>query len=88
MGSAYGMGGIGRIFGPMILALFAGSTNLVLPKATTDAIGPAYIFFAFCGAALIVTYYFGIETRKKSIAEIEDMLGGPDSRLKKAASMR
>jgi hypothetical protein len=33
-----------------------------------------------------VIFYFGIETRHKSIAEIEDMLGSPDSRLKKAAA--
>ena len=76
MGSAYGIGGIGRIFGPMILALFAGSTNLVSPKATTDAIGPAYIFFALCGVAMIVIYYFGIETRGRSIDEIEAILDG------------
>jgi len=76
MGSAYGIGGIGRIFGPMILALFAGSANLVSPKATTAAIGPAYIFFALCGAAMIVIYYFGIETRGRSIDEIEAILDG------------
>ena len=35
MGSAYGIGGVGRIFGPMVLAIFAGSSNLVSPKATT-----------------------------------------------------
>ena len=76
MGSAYGIGGIGRIFGPMILALFAGSSNLVLPKATTNAIGPAYIFFAFCGVAMIITYYFGVETRNKTVQEIEAILDG------------
>jgi putative MFS transporter len=86
MGSAYGIGGIGRIFGPMILALFAGTSNLVSPKATVTAVGPAYVFFAFCGLLLAVTFYFGIETRHKSIAEIEEMLGSPDSRLKKAAA--
>jgi putative MFS transporter len=60
----------------MILALFAGSANLVSPKATTAAIGPAYIFFALCGAAMIVIYYFGIETRGRSIDEIEAILDG------------
>ncbi len=86
MGSAYGIGGIGRIFGPMILAIFAGTTNLVTPKATINAVGPAYVFFACCGLLLAVIFYFGIETRHKSIAEIEEMLGSPDSRLKKAAA--
>jgi len=74
MGSAYGIGGIGRIFGPMILAMFAGSSNLVSPKATTTAIGPAYVFFALCGVAMIVIYFFGMETRNKTITEIETML--------------
>jgi putative MFS transporter len=58
----------------MILAMFAGSSNLVSPKATTTAIGPAYIFFALCGVAMIVIYFFGMETRNKTITEIETML--------------
>ncbi len=79
MGSAYGIGGIGRIFGPMILAIFAGSANLVTPKATVNAIGPAWTFFALCGAAMAVTYFFSLETRNKTVAEIEKMLGSPDA---------
>jgi len=86
MGSAYGIGGLGRICGPMVLALFAGTTNLVSPKATVTAVGPAYVFFAGCGLLLAVIYYFGIETRRKSLLEIENMLGDPDSKLKKAAA--
>ncbi|MGA2990619.1 MAG: MFS transporter [Candidatus Korobacteraceae bacterium] len=78
MGSAYGIGGIGRIFGPMILALFAGQTNLVTPKATINAIGPAWTFFACCGAVMVVTYFFCQETRNKTVAEIEKMLGAPE----------
>ncbi|MGA2992769.1 MAG: MFS transporter, partial [Candidatus Korobacteraceae bacterium] len=79
MGSAYGIGGLGRIFGPMVLALFAGTSNLVTPKATIAAIGPAYIFFAICGLMVAITYSFGIETRNKSVAEIEKLLGVPAS---------
>jgi putative MFS transporter len=86
MGSAYGIGGLGRIFGPMVLALFAGTTNLVSPKATVTAVGPAYVFFAFCGLLLAVIYYFGIETRGKSLAAIETILNTP--RVKKAAAGR
>lgn len=74
MGSAYGIAGLGRIFGPVVLSLFAGSSNLVSPKATTAAIGPAYIFYALCGVALAVAFYFGYETRNKSMAEIEEMV--------------
>ncbi len=80
MGSAYGVGGIGRIFGPMVLAVFAGSSNLVTPKATVSAIGPAYIFFAFCGLLLFITFIFGIETKGKTVAQIEEMVSTPKSR--------
>ena len=80
MGSAYGVAGLGRIFGPMVLAIFAGSKNLVTPKATVTAIGPAYIFFACCGLLLMITYMFGIETKGKSVAQIEEMVATPASR--------
>ena len=85
MGSAYGIGGIGRIFGPMILAMFAGSANLVMPKATVNAIGPAWTFFAVCGAAMVVIYFFAQETRNKTVAEIEKMLGVADKEAASAA---
>jgi len=84
MGSAYGIGGLGRIAGPMVLAIFAGSSNLVTPKATVTAIGPAYVFFAFCGLLLMFTFIFGLETKGKTVAQIEEMIGTPASR--KAAS--
>jgi len=74
MGSSYGVAGIGRVFGPVILAIFAGSSNLVKPSATMDAIGPAYTFFACIGLVMAVIYFFGYETRKKSIDQIEEML--------------
>jgi putative MFS transporter len=86
MGSAYGMGGLGRIFGPMILALFAGQTNLVTPKATVDAIGPAWTFLAGCGVLMIIAYFCCLETKNKSIAEIETMLGSPDAPKKAVAA--
>jgi putative MFS transporter len=86
MGSAYGMGGLGRIFGPMVLAVFAGTTNLVSPKATVNAIGPAWTFFAGCGVLLAVTFYFGIETRGKTVAEIETILGVAEKEKAEAAT--
>ena len=74
MGSAYGIAGLGRILGPVVLSFFAGSANLVSPKATTGAIEAAYLFYAMCGIGLIITFYFGFETRNKSMAEIEEMV--------------
>ena len=40
MGSAYGFGSIGKIVGPLGLALIVGSSDVVSPKATIDAIQP------------------------------------------------
>jgi putative MFS transporter len=74
MGSAYGIAGLGRIVGPFVLSLFAGAGNVVSPKATTGAIAPTYVFYAVCGLVLSATYYFGIETRNRSIAEIEALV--------------
>jgi len=74
MGSAYGIAGLGRIVGPFVLSLFAGAGTVVSPKATTGAIGPTYVFYAICGLVLSAAYYFGIETKDKSIAEIEALV--------------
>ena len=76
MGSAYGFGGIGKILGPVMLALFAGSSNVVTPKATMDAILPAFTFLALLSIGAGVLYLFGIETKGKTIEEIESMLTG------------
>jgi hypothetical protein len=63
------------------LALFAGTSNLVTPKATVTAVRPAYIFFAVCGLLLAITYSFAQETRNKSMAEIEAMVSAPAGAL-------
>lgn len=51
MGLAYGVGNLGKILGPLGLALIVGSTNYVSPKATLDAIFPALLYLAFWYAA-------------------------------------
>jgi putative MFS transporter len=43
--------GIGKILGPVVLAVIAGTDNLVSPRATTEAIFPAFIVLALCAAA-------------------------------------
>jgi putative MFS transporter len=75
MGSAYGFGGFGKIFGPVGLALIAGSSQIVNPEATPASLTPAFIFLA-CFAALAgaVYLFLGIETKGKSIEEIDAML--------------
>ena len=77
MGSAYGFGGIGKVIGPLGLALVVGSSNVVKPEATLDAIQPAFLYlaswFLLAGA---VYFFFGIETKGRSIEEIDSSLKG------------
>src|SRR5476649_2566293 len=44
MGSAYGFGGIGKIIGPLGLALIVGSSNVVKPEASASKIVPAFLY--------------------------------------------
>jgi putative MFS transporter len=72
MGAAYGFGGIGKIIGPLGLAVIVGSADVITPKATLDAIGPCFAYFSvwmlLCGCAFL---FFGFETGKQSIAAID-----------------
>ena len=81
MGSAYGFGGIGKIIGPLGLALIVGATDVLTPKATLDAIVPSFMYFtgwmALCGCAFL---FWGFETGSKSIAAIDGELAGEPAR--------
>ncbi len=72
MGAAYGFGGLGKIIGPLGLALIVGSSDIITPKATVSAIGPSFAFFAawmvLCGCGFL---FFGFETGGQSIAAID-----------------
>jgi putative MFS transporter len=72
MGAAYGFGGIGKIIGPLGLAVIVGASDVITPKATLDAIGPTFAYFtawmALSGCAFL---FFGFETGKQSIAIID-----------------
>jgi putative MFS transporter len=75
MGSAYGFGGIGKIIGPLGLALIVGSSNVVSPQVTMDAIVPAFFYLAgWYALAGIVYLVLGIETKGRSFEEIETQL--------------
>jgi MFS transporter, putative metabolite:H+ symporter len=77
MGSAYGFGGLGKIIGPLGLALVVGSSNVVKPDATLDAIQPAFLYLASWFVMAGAVYYFlGIETKGRSIEEIDRDLKG------------
>ncbi len=80
MGTAYGIGGLGTILGPIALGIFAGGGNLVTPKATLDAVGPAVTLWAVATFVVAIGCYFGIETRNKSIEEIDKLVHIPKSK--------
>lgn len=75
MGSAYGFGGIGKILGPVGLALIVGSNNYLKPDVPLTQIPTAFLYlgcwFLMAGA---VYYFLGIETRGKSIEQIDSEL--------------
>ena len=75
MGASYGFGGIGKIIGPLGLAVIVGSSDVITPKATMDAIGPTFAYFTawmvLCGCAFL---FFGFETGRQSIAAIDSDL--------------
>jgi len=65
-GLAQAANGIGKILGPVCLALIAGSSDIVSPKATADAIAPAFLFLAACEfAALIAIFAYRREPHGK-----------------------
>lgn len=78
MGSAYGFGGIGKIIGPLGLALIVGSNNYLKPEVPLPQIPLAFLYlgcwFLMAGA---VYYFLGIETRGKSIEQIDRELAVP-----------
>ena len=78
MGAAYGFGGLGKIIGPLGLALIVGSSNIITPQASVAALMPAYFFLAACYVLTGLVYvFFGIETKGRSFETIEQALSGP-----------
>ena len=74
MGFGYGLGNLGKIIGPLGLALICGSSNFVSPKASLDFILPAMLFLASWSFLSGIAFLFGIETKGRSIEEIDDHL--------------
>ena len=78
MGFSYGIGNLGKIIGPLGLALIVGSSNYVSPKVTPDGIFPALLFLAFWyGQAALMFLVLGFETKGRSIEEINTALDAP-----------
>jgi putative MFS transporter len=49
--------------------LIAGTSNLITPKATIEAVTPAFLFLAACGLAIGLAFtLLGVETHGKPLA--------------------
>jgi putative MFS transporter len=78
MGLGYGVGNLGKIISPLGLALIVGGSNFIKPEARVDAIMPAMLFLAFWAALAAFAFLFlGIETKGRSIEEIDASMARP-----------
>ena len=89
MGLVYGVGNLGKFIGPAGLAVIAGSSNYVAPKATLDALVPAFNYFAFWYVLGAIAFWFiGFETRGRSFEEIDAALSTHPASPERAAVAR
>jgi MFS transporter, putative metabolite:H+ symporter len=87
MGLGYGVGNLGKIFGPLGLALIVGASDYINPKATLGALGPAFLYLAFWYAQAAVAFWIlGFETRGRSIEDIDSILAKPTPANARGAS--
>jgi MFS transporter, putative metabolite:H+ symporter len=78
MGFGYGLGNLGKIIGPLGLALIVGSTDIVKPQASLPALEPAmYYLGAWSLVAGLAFWLWGIEVKGRSIEEIDNELTKP-----------
>lgn len=69
MGVSAASGGAGKILGPLALAFIAGTSNLVTPQATEQAVQPAFLFLAGCCLVVGIAYStLGVETSRRPLA--------------------
>lgn len=60
--------GVGKILGPLALALLAGSSNIIAPKATAAAVFPAFAFLGGIMLLVALAYLFlGVETHGRAM---------------------
>jgi MFS transporter, putative metabolite:H+ symporter len=78
MGLVYGVGNLGKFIGPAGLALIAGSSNYVKPGVTLAALVPGFAYFAsWYVLGAVAFWWIGMETRGRTIDEIDRELDGP-----------
>ena len=72
-GVSYGVGSIGKIMGPLGLAVVVGSSNMIKPAATVDSLPTA---FSYLAAMFLIAGFFYLfvarETKGKSFEEIDN----------------
>jgi MFS transporter, putative metabolite:H+ symporter len=77
-GLVYGTSNLAKFIGPAGLAVIAGASNYVAPKATVAAIVPGFIYFAAWFLLAVIGFLFvGIETRGRTIEELDAALARP-----------
>jgi putative MFS transporter len=68
-GLAQSVNGLGKIIGPLFLALIAGTGDVISPKATADAVPTAFTFLAICSAvAGLACTLFRVETHGRPLS--------------------
>ena len=73
-GLAETVNGFGKILGPLALAVIAGTSNIVNPDATKEAITPALYFLAAFSLMTAFAFLLIPETRRKTLEEVEEEL--------------
>jgi putative MFS transporter len=69
MGLGQAAGGLGKFVGPAVLALIAGSGNLITPQTTADAVTPSFLFLAACVLVTGLAFVFlGVEPHGKALS--------------------
>ena len=77
-GLAQSVNGLGKIVGPLFLALIAGTGDVISPKATADAAPTAFIFLAICSAvAGLACTLFRVETHGRPLSLLAEPKQGP-----------
>lgn len=70
LGLGQAANGIGKILGPLGLALIAGSGDIVSPKATAAAVQPAFMFLAVCTLVSAIAFtLFRVETHGRQVSQ-------------------
>lgn len=71
-GLSYAAGGLGKIIGPLGFALLIGSSNVVRPMATVDALVSSFIYLAVMfGLAGLVYALIGIDARVSATPPVD-----------------